>query len=160
MNQKNKTTKLENLEFDAILDEFREILRKNKLKYTKQRESVIKMLYNSDHHFTPEELYLEIRDEQPELNIGIATVYRTLNLLEDSGMVTSISFGTQGKKFELATKPHHDHLICKNCGKIVEFEDPSVEKKQEEIAKKNGFTLTGHLMQLYGTCKNCSKKES
>lgn len=160
MKQKHNTMKIENLEFDAILEEFREILRKNKLKYTKQREAVIKMLYNNDHHFTPEELYLQIRDEQPELNIGIATVYRTLNLLEDSGMVTSISFGTQGKKFELATKPHHDHLICKNCGKIVEFEDTSVEKKQVEIAKKNGFTLTGHLMQLYGLCKDCNKKES
>ena len=151
-------SKIENLEFDAILDEFKEILRKNKLKYTKQREAVLRTLYNSHHHFTPEELYLDVKKHYPELNIGIATAYRTLNLLEDSGMATSISFGTQGKKFELATKPHHDHLICKNCGDIVEFEDDDIEKRQEKIAKKYGFILTGHLMQLYGLCKTCNKE--
>lgn len=151
-------SKIENLEFDAILDEFKEILRKNKLKYTKQRESVLKILYNSNHHFTPEELYLDVKKHYPELNIGIATVYRTLNLLEESGMATSISFGIQGKKFELATKPHHDHLICKNCGQIVEFEDDEIEKRQEKIAKKYGFILTGHLMQLYGLCQICNKE--
>ena len=73
-------------------------------------------------------------------------------------MVTSISFGAQGKKFELANKPHHDHIICKSCGKIVEFTDQEIENKQLEIAQKNGFTLTSHLMQLYGICEKCSKK--
>lgn len=157
MKQKNKTTKIENLEFDAILDEFREILRKNKLKYTKQRESVIKMLYNSDHHFTPEELYLEIRDEQPELNIGIATVYRTLNLLEDSGMVTSISFGTQGKKFELATKPHHDHLICKNCGRIVEEKILDNNDLSKLLKDKYNFQLDYYSLRIYGFCSECKE---
>ncbi|NLK67016.1 MAG: transcriptional repressor [Campylobacteraceae bacterium] len=158
MQQLKSNSKIENLEFDAILDEFREILKRNKLKYTKQREAVLRTLYNSDHHFSPEELYLEVKELYPELNIGIATAYRTLNLLEESGMVTSISFGTQGKKFELATKPHHDHLICKNCGLIVEFEDDVIEKKQAEIAEKNGFKLTGHLLQLYGICSACKKE--
>ncbi|NLY04137.1 MAG: transcriptional repressor [Campylobacter sp.] len=149
--------KIENLEFDAMLDEFKKILKDNSLKFTQQREYVLKTLYNNDEHYTPEELYIEVKEAHPELNIGIATVYRTLNLLEDSGMVTSISFGVQGKKFELANKPHHDHLICKQCNKIVEFEDSEVEKKQLEIAHNHGFTLTGHLMQLYGLCKDCQK---
>jgi len=141
------------------LNRVKQQLQQSSYKLTPQREATVRVLIeNEKDHLSAEDVYLKVKDKAPE--IGLATVYRTLNLLEDSGMVTSISFGTQGKKFELATKPHHDHLICKNCGKIVEFEDPSVEKKQEEIAKKNGFTLTGHLMQLYGTCKNCSKKES
>lgn len=151
--------KIENLEFDALLEEFKKILKDSGLKFTEQRECVLRTLYNNDHHYTPEQLYVEVKEDNPELNIGIATVYRTLNLLEEAGMVTSISFGIQGKKFELANKPHHDHLICKHCGKIVEFEDENIENRQLKIAKDHGFTLTGHLMQLYGICTQCSKGE-
>lgn len=151
-------TNIQNLNFNQIMDEFKKALRENGLKYTKQREVLLEILYNSDLHFTPEALHAEVKAKFPKLNVGIATVYRTLNLLEDSGMATSISFGAQGKKFELAHRDHHDHLICKNCNKIVEFEDHSIEKKQVNIAKANGFTLTGHLMQLYGICSDCSKK--
>ncbi|MBQ2431266.1 MULTISPECIES: Fur family transcriptional regulator [unclassified Campylobacter] len=151
-------TNIQNLNFNQIMDEFKKALRENGLKYTKQREVLLEILYNSDLHFTPEALHAEVKAKFPKLNVGIATVYRTLNLLEDSGMATSISFGAQGKKFELAHRDHHDHLICKNCNKIVEFEDHSIEKKQVNIAKANGFTLTGHLMQLYGICNDCAKK--
>lgn len=150
--------KIENLEFDKLLEEFKKIIKDNGLKYTKQREILLKTLYNSSYHFTPESLNMHIKEKYPDLNIGIATIYRTLNLLENARMVTSISFGAQGKKFELANKPHHDHIICKSCGKIVEFTDQEIENRQLEIAQKNGFTLTGHLMQLYGICEKCSKK--
>lgn len=150
---------IENVEYDALLDKFKSILRDNGLKYTKQREVLLTTLYNNDGHFTPENLYLHIKEQYPELNVGIATVYRTLNLLEDANMVTSISFGAQGKKFELATKPHHDHMICKLCSKIVEFEDQAIEKRQSAIAKEHGFVLTSHMMQLYGICKECSKRK-
>ena len=151
--------KIENLEFDKLLEEFKKIIKYNGLKYTKQREILLKTLYNSSYHFTPESLNMHIKEKYPDLNIGIATIYRTLNLLENARMVTSISFGSQGKKFELANKPHHDHIICKSCGKIVEFTDQEIENKQLEIAQKNGFTLTSHLMQLYGICENAVKKE-
>ena len=150
--------KIENLEFDKLLEEFKKIIKDNGLKYTKQREILLKTLYNSSYHFTPESLNMHIKEKYPDLNIGIATIYRTLNLLENARMVTSISFGAQGKKFELANKPHHDHIICKSCGKIVEFTDQEIENKQLEIAQKNGLTLTSHLMQLYGICEKCSKK--
>ena len=150
--------KIENLEFDALLEEFKKALAVSKLKYTKQREVLLRTLYNSNSHFTPEALHSAIRSAHPELNVGIATVYRTLNLLEESGMATSITFGAQGKKFELANKPHHDHLICKSCNKIIEFTDSAIEKKQIQIANDNGFILTGHIMQLYGICADCAKK--
>jgi Fur family ferric uptake transcriptional regulator len=65
--------------------------------------------------------------------------------------------GTQGKKFEIANKPHHDHLICSICGKIVEFENEEIERIQHQIAEENGFVLTDHLMQLYGICSDCQK---
>ncbi|MDO4673628.1 Fur family transcriptional regulator [Campylobacter sp.] len=148
---------IENLEYDVLLDEFKKILREGGLKYTKQREILLKTLYHSQMHYTPESLYIEIKQTHPELNIGIATVYRTLNLLEEAAMVTSISFGAAGKKYELANKPHHDHMICKGCGKIIEFENPIIERQQSLIAKEHQFKLTGHLMQLYGICSDCDK---
>ncbi|MDR2080772.1 MAG: transcriptional repressor [Campylobacteraceae bacterium] len=150
--------KLENIEYDALLANFKDILKRNGLKFTLQREVILKTLYSNNGHFTPDALYLMIKEKYPDLNVGIATVYRTLNVLEESDIVTSLSFGSQGKKFELGNKPHHDHIICKNCGQIVEFEDKSIEKLQEKIAKNNNFKLTGHLMQLYGICNNCQSK--
>lgn len=152
-------SKVENIEYDKLLTKFREILKKNGLKFTIQREVVLKTLYNNNEHFSPENLYFLIKKKYPALNVGIATVYRTLNLLEESVIATSLSFGAQGKKFELGNKPHHDHMICKNCGLIIEFEDKTIEKKQEQIAKDKGFKLTGHLMQLYGLCNSCQKKQ-
>ncbi|MBP3676130.1 MAG: transcriptional repressor [Campylobacter sp.] len=150
---------IENIEYDALLERFKRVLRDNGLKYTKQREVLLQTLYNNSEHFTPEQLYLYIKERHPGLNVGIATVYRSLNLLEESGMVTSISFGAQGKKFELANKPHHDHMICRQCGVIVEFEDQIIEKRQLAIAKEHGFKLTGHIMQLYGVCSECNKQK-
>lgn len=149
---------IENMEYDCLLERFKEILKHNGLKFTKQREAVLKTLYNSDEHFSPESLYMKIKKNNPDLNVGIATVYRTLNLLEESDIATSISFGAAGKKFELANKPHHDHMICKTCGTIIEFEDEAIESRQESIANMHGFKLTNHLMQLYGICNKCQKK--
>lgn len=149
-----------NIEYNTLLELFKEVLKTNGLKYTRQREILLKCLYNNSSHYTPENLYLYIKEQYPDLNIGIATVYRTLNLLEDAGMVTSLSFGAQGKKFELANKPHHDHMICKHCGLIIEFQDATIERKQTQVAKEHNFELTGHLMQLYGICAECKKKEN
>lgn len=147
-----------NIEYNRLLELFKNILKENGLKYTKQREILLKCLYNNNTHFSPEHLHSHIKGLYPHLNIGIATVYRTLNLLEDEGMVTSLSFGAQGKKFELANKPHHDHMICKTCGKIIEFQNSNIEQTQVEIAQENNFRLTGHLMQLYGICQECDNE--
>ncbi len=136
---------------------FKALLKSNNLKYTSQREAILKTLYDHPDHFTPENLYMLVKEKYPDLNTGITTVYRTLNLLEDNNIATSISFGSAGKKFELGNKPHHDHLICEKCGDIVEFENEEIEKLQEKIAKMHDFKLTNHLMQLYGICKACQK---
>ncbi|MDR2100495.1 MAG: transcriptional repressor [Campylobacteraceae bacterium] len=151
--------KLENMEYDALLSSFKKLLKQNGLKFTTQREVILKTLYSNNDHFTPDTLYFLIKEKYPELNVGIATVYRTLNILESEDIATSISFGSQGKKFELGNKPHHDHIICKKCNTIIEFEDKAIEKRQEQIAKEKGFKLTGHLMQLYGICSKCQKEE-
>ena len=151
---------LETLTYDELLEEFKNILKANALKFTSQREAILSTLYENPQHFTSENLYLLVKQKHPELSIGIATVYRTLSLLEENGLVSSISLGIQGKKFEMANKPHHDHLICESCGKIVEFENEKIEDLQYQIAKENGFVLTNHLLQLYGICTECQKEQN
>jgi Fur family ferric uptake transcriptional regulator len=99
-----------------------------------------------------------IKENNPNINIGIATVYRTLGILEETNLISSISFGTDGKKYELSLKEHHDHLVCKKCGKIIEFHNEIIEQQQELIAKKFNFKMTGHIMQLVGICQECQKK--
>jgi len=146
------------VKYEQLLNDFRQLLKKNNLKFTIQREVILETLYNSDEHLTPEALHHLIQEKYPELKTGIATVYRTLSLLEDSNVVTSLSFGAQGKKYELGAKEHHDHLICTECGEITEFVDEEIEKRQHVITEELGFKMSDHSMQIYGICKKCQKK--
>jgi len=141
--------------YEKLLEQFRSLLKNNTLKFTKQRELILNFLYENDDHYTPEDIYILLKKEYPSINIGIATVYRTLTLLEESGIASSISFGAQGKKYELGLKKHHDHLICTACGEIIEFFDETIEAQQEKIAKQFSFKMTDHTMKIVGLCKNC-----
>lgn len=143
------------VEYEKLLNDFKNLLKKNHLKFTIQREVILETLYNSDEHLSPESLYNLIQEKHPQLNTGIATIYRTLTLLEESDIVTSLSFGAQGKKYELGAKDHHDHMICTACNHITEFVDAEIEKRQQAITKELGFKMTDHSMQIYGICKNC-----
>ena len=143
------------VEYAQLLSDFRSLLKKNNLKFTIQREVILVTLYNSDEHLTPELLHHLIQDKHPDLKTGIATIYRTLALLEDSNMVTSLSFGAQGKKYELGAKEHHDHLICTECGSITEFVDEDIEVGQRLITDELGFKMIDHSMQIYGICETC-----
>ena len=143
------------IEYEQLLSDFKTLLKKNSLKFTIQREVILETLYNSDEHLTPESLHHLIQEKFPDLKTGIATVYRTLSLLEGESMVTSLSFGAQGKKYELGAKEHHDHFICTKCGSITEFVDEKIEERQHAIADELGFKMEDHSMQIYGLCKNC-----
>ena len=147
------------VEYTQLLNDFKTLLKNNSLKFTIQREVILETLYNSDEHLTPESLHHLIQNDFPDLKTGIATVYRTLSLLEESNMVTSLSFGAQGKKYELGAKEHHDHMICTTCGDITEFVDEEIENRQHSIAEALGFEMSDHSMQIYGLCKNCQKNK-
>jgi len=142
---------------DELKDELKKIVKQKGLKYTEQREIVLEVLLNATEHLSAEEVYNEVKLAFPDSNIGIATVYRALSFLEEVHLISSITFGTDGKKYETNTKSHHDHLICSSCGKIVEFFDPEIEKRQDQIALDNGFKITSHVMQLFGNCKACQE---
>lgn len=140
---------------EDVIDELKKIVKQKGLKYTEQREIVLNILIHAEGHLSAEEVYNLIKTKKPDSNIGIATVYRALGFLEEVNLITSITFGSEGKKYESNNKEHHDHLICTNCGKIVEFMDSEIEKRQDKVAKKNKFKITSHSMQLYGVCDTC-----
>lgn len=140
---------------EDVIEELKKIVKQKGLKYTEQREIVLSILIHATDHLSAEEVYNKIKTQYPESNIGIATVYRALSFLEEIDLITSITFGTDGKKYESNSKSHHDHLICTKCGKIVEFVDAEIEKRQDMIAEENHFVITSHSMQLYGTCADC-----
>ncbi len=144
----------------ALLETFKKLLKKSALKFTQQRELVFKTLYDNEGHFTPEDLSILIKEQHPDLTISIPTIYRTLSLLEESNIVNSLSFGAKGKKYEFGLKEHHDHLICIQCGKLIEFQDDIIEKRQEEIARKFNFKMTDHTMNITGVCDVCQAKIS
>jgi len=140
---------------DNIIDDLKSIIKKKGMKYTEQRAVILKILVNLDEHLNAEDIHAIIQKEHSEHNIGIATIYRTLNFLEEVGLISSISFGTEGKKYEGNTKEHHDHLICTSCNTIIEFLDEQIESKQDEIAMNNNFKIQSHSMQIYGLCEKC-----
>lgn len=143
---------------EILLSNLRERVKEQNLKNTNQREVIMRAMFKHKGHFTPEEILSFTQKEENGKNIGTATVYRALNFFEQEGLVVSISFGAEGKRYELNTKEHHDHMICNECGKIIEFESDEIEKLQETEAAKKGFLIKDHAMQLYGICKECQLK--
>ena len=127
----------------------------NNLKITKQRRTVLKAFLECKNHISVEELYNTVLKTEPK--IGLATVYRTLALLTKSGLALEMDFGDGQKRYESSYRTvHHDHMVCTECGKIIEFNHPLIEKYQEEIAKANNFKITSHKLDLFGYCLDCT----
>ncbi len=121
------------------------------LKQTQQRRVIVEHFLSLNSHVDAEELHRRVREDGHD--IGLATIYRTLNLLTEAGLVEQKSFQDGRSVFEVAHPgAHHDHLICTRCGNVVEFEDPEIEALQEKIAKKNGMQLCSHRLDLFGVC--------
>ena len=135
------------------LTHFRRFLAESGYKTTKQRDLIAKTLFQSGRHISVEELYQYVRKQDPR--IGLVTVYRTLKLLREAGLVEERHFGEGQTLYEEGLREHHDHLICTHCGKIVEFENHTIEDLQEEVAKKYGFIILFHKHELYGLCDTC-----
>ena len=107
-------------------------------------------------HMSAEDVYRALIGENVE--IGLATVYRVLTQFEQAGLLSRSQFDSGKAVFELNDGDHHDHLICTNCGTVVEFSDTEIERRQHKIAKDNGFSLESHAMVLYGVCSDCSSR--
>ncbi|HZS12145.1 MAG TPA: Fur family transcriptional regulator [Nitrospirales bacterium] len=127
-------------------------LAKHQLKLTRQREQILSLFLRNE-HITAEQMYRQLAKRDP--HIGLATIYRTLNLFCEAGLAQARHFGTQTQYDNVSHKGHHDHIICTGCGKIVEFENSEIERLQDEVARKNGFTIQTHKLELYGLCSSC-----
>lgn len=140
-----------------IRDEVEEAMSKRGLRSTSQRRLILDRLFEIGEHFTADDLIADVR--QADASVGSATVYRTLRMLVESGLLHEHRFAdNEGTRFELKRSgEHHDHIICLDCGRIREFEEPLIEQLQERVAKQLGFTLESHTHQLYGRCADCSQ---
>lgn len=128
-------------------------LKKAGLKITLPRVKILELMQGPENqHISAEDLYKKLLDLGEE--IGLATVYRVLNQFDDAGIVSRHHFESGKAVFELSTQHHHDHLVCLSCGKVIEFSDEVIERRQDEIASKYNIKLTNHSLYLYGHCTN------
>jgi Fur family ferric uptake transcriptional regulator len=118
------------------------------LRMTEQRRTIATVLEGSDDHPDVEELYARASAIDPR--ISIATIYRTVKLFEEAGILEKLEFGDGRARYEDADRDHHDHLIDLHTGEVIEFVDPEIEALQERIAEKLGYRLKGHKLELYG----------
>ena len=118
------------------------------LRMTEQRRTIAAVLETADDHPDVEELYARASAQDP--NISLATVYRTVKLFEEAGILEKLDFRDGRARYEDAERDHHDHLIDLNSGEVIEFVDEEIEALQEKIARKLGYELKGHRMELYG----------
>ena len=123
-------------------------LKKAGLKVTLPRVKILQILENCpDRHMTAEDIYQSLRDADED--VGIATVYRVLTQFETAGLIERHNFDNGPAVYELDRGEHHDHMVCTETGRVIEFHDGEIEQLQEKIAKKNGYDLVGHSLVLY-----------
>jgi Fur family ferric uptake transcriptional regulator len=138
--------------------EVEQLLRTKGIRLTAQRQLVLRRAV-AYLHFTAEELVKDVRAIDPSVARG--TVYRTLALLHESGVVEKHDFRYGPPNYEVTfAKAHHDHLMCVQCGEIIEFQEPRVERIQDEVVKRFGYQLLSHTHKLYGLCRACQRIDS
>lgn len=133
---------------------------------TVPREVIFTVLSKTSKHLSAEEIYIEVHKTYPA--IGLTTIYRTLELLVEMGFILKFDFGDKRARYELAEglqgKQHHHHLLCTDCGKIIDYTDFAKEEKEllgqteKGLSEKFNFKITNHLIQFYGLCSKCQKK--
>src|SRR5881296_3200498 len=148
----------------AAKQKFMEFLDQKNLRLTSQRQAIIDSVFSTEEHFTAEQLLEWSR--RRDRSVSRATVYRTLPLLTESGLVREIDFGKDYKFYDpnYADHPNHSHIICQDCEKIVEFESEKIERLESEISHKLGFSVKAHRLQITASCEEfkrlgaCRKK--
>ena len=121
---------------------------------TWQKTAVLEQLSNTDEFVSAQELHQKI--SQSGKKLGLTTVYRALTEMVEQGMADTLSISDGEMRYRICTPEHHHHLICRVCGKTVEFDMPGFEELALEVAKANGFTELSHEIELFGVCKDCS----
>ncbi len=144
-----------------VIGEVGEKLRANDYRMTPKREQVLRVLLeNKDKHLSAEEVYNLVRLRAPD--VGLATVYRTLELFTNFDVIHSVDFGDGRKRYEFGSHSdaghRHHHLICFDCGKIIEVNEDLLEELEERVTERYNFVISDHELKIFGWCKDCALK--
>jgi len=129
-------------------------LKKSGVRITPQRHAVLEYLLTSMSHPTADEIYKALENKFP--NMSVATVYNNLRILREIGLVRELTYGDESSRFDSNMREHY-HIICEDCGKIVDFHYPTLDEIESLAEKVSGFKISHHRMELYGKCEDCSK---
>ena len=132
------------------------ILRQQGYKLTPQRRVVLKTIALNQNHLTPAEIYERVHEEYP--GIGLVTIYRTLDILTELGLICEVHAGGSSRSY-LMRRPsgHHHHLVCSGCGAVVDFTNCDLSKLEQRLSQETGFDVDDHLLELFGRCLNCQE---
>ena len=134
---------------------FAEYLARNRLRLTRERRTILEEMLPIRGHFDADQLLIHFR--RKGRTVSRATLYRTLARLVEAGLVHKIEMAAGQARYEIMFgRHHHDHMICLDCGRIVEFESREIERAQDEVCRRKGFTMTGHMHQIRGLCAACA----
>ncbi len=142
----------------ALLERFRRHLRDHRLPVTRQRDLIAQTVFLSDEHLSVESIQKQLRNLGE--HVGTATIYRTLDVLVQSGLVRAHDFGEGFKRYEpMPQDARHEHLICVRCGKVVEFQNERLERMLPIIADEHAFQHQRHRVEIYGLCQECRRRD-
>ena len=130
-------------------------LRQYGYKLTPQRRAVIQAITSSQDHLTPATIYKRVHEGYP--NIGLVTVYRTLEILAELKLICELHAGGSCRSYTISTPQHHHHLICSNCGIVIDFTSYDLSELEQSLSKESKFRIDGHLLELFGLCQTCQK---
>lgn len=139
------------------LGEFKDYLEARGLRIGRARMAIAEVILGAKRHLTPTEIFTETRRRYPRT--GLVSVYRTVALLKEAKLVTESKFSEKGEPYfePMRGRPHHDHLFCIRCGEVVEFQNESIERLQEKVARERGYEITHHSLMIWGVCAACRK---
>jgi len=135
------------------------ILRQNGYRLTPQRHAILRAIAGSHDHMTPAEICERVRKENPK--VGLVTVYRVINLLTELKLVCRVNLRGNSQSY-LMRRPleHHHHLVCSQCGRVVDFTDCDLSYLEQRLSRETGFKIEGHLLEIYGRCPECAVSRS
>lgn len=130
-------------------------LRQHGYKLTPQRRAVVRVIVSSQDHLTPANIYRKARQDLP--SIGLVTIYRTLEILAELELICELHAGGICRSYTISTPQHHHHLICSNCGTVIDFTGHNLSELERSLSKRSGFRIDDHLLEFVGLCQACQR---